>query len=327
MILCVDPDETAATATTETLAAAGFETTRATSASEAREVLADEPFLDCLVTEYDLPDGTGLEVVETARETAPDLPAVVFTDADLSTVAPSESDVIVEYLGKDTPDAREELAALVDHSVSFLSQTAYPLPDDEDARLAALARYSEVPETLAASLDRLTELAVALFGAGSAAVGLVDAHHERFLSCHGASFDAVDREETVCTYAILEDDLTVIEDLDDDPRFTGQTAAAELGFYAGAPLVTPDGRAIGTFCVHDTEPRTFDDRERDLLWTLADETMATLETHRRLAEQRDSGDGGGDTHAADRADTNATDGGDTADHGETHADDATEGER
>lgn len=288
MILCVDPDETAGRATTETLTAAGFETTRATSASEARETLADEPRLDCLVTEYDLPDGTGLEVVETARTTAPDLPAVVFTDADLSTVAPSESDVIVEYLGKDTPDAREELAELVDHTVSFLSQTAYPLPDDEDARLAALDRYTDAPETLEASLDRLTELAVALFDVASAGVGLVDAHHERFLSCHGASFDDVDREETVCTYAILDDDLTVIEDLDDDPRFTGQ-AAAGLGFYAGAPLVTPDGQAIGTFCVHDTEPRPFDDRERALLWTLADETMATLETHRRLADPGASG--------------------------------------
>lgn len=296
MILCVDPDETAGTATTDALTAAGFETTLAASASEAREVLADGHRPDCLVTEYDLPEGTGLEVVTAARETVPDLPAVVFTDADLSTVAPAESNVVVEFLGKDTPDAREELAALVDHTVSFLSQTTYPLPDDEDARLAALDRYTDAPETLEASLDRLTELAVALFDASSAGVGLVDAHHERFLSCHGASFDAVDREETVCTYAILDDDLTVIEDVDDDPRFTGQ-AAAGLGFYAGAPLVTPDGQAIGTFCVHDAEPRAFGDRERDLLWTLADETMATLETHRRLAEQVP--DGGSGAHASD----------------------------
>jgi GAF domain-containing protein len=307
MILCVDPDETAGTATTEALTAAGFETTLTTSASEAREVLADGHRPDCLVTEYDLPDGTGLDVVAAARERVPDLPAVVFTDADLSTVAPAESDVIVEFLGKDTPDAREELAALVDHSVSFLSQTAYPLPDDEDARLAALDRYSDAPETLEASLDRLTELAVALFDVSSAGVGLVDAHHERFLSCHGASFDAVDREETVCTYAILDDDLTVIEDLDDDPRFTGQ-AAASLGFYAGAPLVTPDGQAIGTFCVHDAEPRGFSDRERDLLWTLADETMATLETHRRLAEQHDSGDGDTDDGNAGETEARASGG-------------------
>jgi CheY-like chemotaxis protein len=289
MILCIDPDRTAGTATADALGAAGFETTRAASASEAREVLADTRGLDCLVTEYDLPDGTGLDVVETARRTAPDLPAVVFTDVDLSTVAPSESEVVVEYLGKDTPDAREELVALVEHSLSFLSQTAYPLPDDEDARLAALDRYTDASETLETSLDRLTELAVALFDVDSAAVGLIDAHHERFLSCHGASFGDVDREQTVCTHAILDDGLTVIENLDDDPRFDGP-ATEGLGFYAGAPLVTPDEQAIGTFCVHDAEPRAFGERERDLLRTLADETMATLETHRRLTD-RDGGDG------------------------------------
>lgn len=282
MILCVDPDETAGTATTETLTAAGFETTLATSASEAREVLADGHRPDCLVTEYDLPDGTGLEVVTAARETVPDLPAVVFTDADLSTVAPAESDVIVEFLGKGASDAHEQLVSLVDHSVSFLSQTAYPLPDDEDARLAALDRYTDAPEALEASLDRLTELAVALFDVDSAAVGLIDAHHERFLSCHGASFGDVDRADTICTYAILDDQPTVIEDVTDDPRFNSP-AVSGIDFYAGAPLVTPDGQTIGTFCLQDGEPRSFDDRERDLLRTLADETMTTLECHRRLA--------------------------------------------
>ena len=86
------------------------------------------------------------------------------------------------------------------------------------------------------------------------------------LSCYGAAFEPLDREETICTYAILEEDVTVVEDATADPRFSdnGTLAGADVRFYAGAPLRTPNGQAIGTFCIHDDEPRTFSDRDREL---------------------------------------------------------------
>lgn len=139
---------------------------------------------------------------------------------------------------------------------------------------------------LGESLDRLTELATALFDIDAAAVGLIHEHSERFLSCSGISLDPMDREDTVCTYAILDDEVTVIEDLQDDPRFSDNEGLETAGvrFYASAPIGTPDGQAIGTFCVYQDEPRTFSESDREQLSLLADEAMEQLVLRRRLRE-------------------------------------------
>jgi len=283
MILCVDPDEEARAATARALADAGFEVREAGSVAAAGDAIEGGP--DCVVTEYDLPDGSGLDVLGRARDAVPDAACVLFTDTPIDRVdTAAVGDLVAEYLSKGDPEAREQLVALVDHSLAFRNQTAYPLPEDEDARIAALDRYVGDPEALDDSLDRLTELATALFDVDAAAVGLVDAHEERFLSCVGVAFGSVDREDTVCTYAILDEQVTVVEDTLEDPRFEDneRLRAAGLRFYASAPLRTPEGRAIGTFCVFDSQPGGFDARQRELLELLADEAMEQLELRRRL---------------------------------------------
>jgi CheY-like chemotaxis protein len=286
VILCVDPDEDARETTRAALADAGFGARACGSAAEAVSALDEGP-VDCLVTEYDLGEATGLELVERVRERSPDTACVLFTDTPLDDVDTAAfGGVIAEYLRKDVPDAREELVGVVEHSLSFLSQTSYPLPDDEGARLAALERYTTEPAALSGALDRLTELAAALFGVDQSFVGLVDAHHERFVSCHGVELDVAPREDTVCTYAILDEDVTVVEDTREDPRFGDNDAieAAGVRFYAGAPVVTDDGQAIGSFCLMDDEPRSFDAEEARLLAMFAEEAMDQLDLHRRLDE-------------------------------------------
>ncbi|GGN15731.1 GAF domain-containing protein [Halarchaeum nitratireducens] len=294
MILCVDPDSTALAATRDALADAGYEVVTAGTIADARDVLDDPdgPTLDALVTEYELPGGTGLDVVRAVREHAPDAACVLFTSTPVESIDTAAfGDVVADYLTKDEADAREALCDVLEQTLAFRSQTAYPLPDDEDARLDALDRYAGDPAALDASLDRLTEIATALFDLDAAAIGLIDAHEQRFLSCHGVSMGTIDREDTVCTYAMLDDDVTVIEDVGGDARFETNEGvrAAGIAFYASASLVTPDGQTIGTFCVYDDEPRSFDARERELLALLADEAMEQLELRRRL-----DGDGGED---------------------------------
>lgn len=287
MILCVDPDTDALAATADALADAGFDTRRCGSVDAAREVLRGEVSPDAVVTEYDLPDGTGLDVLRSAREEVPDAVCVLFTETPLDAVDTAAfGDVVADYLSKNSSNANTELAELIEHGLAFGSQTAYPLPEDEEARLAALGRYAVDEAGLEAALDRLTELATALFDVDSAAIGLVDAHHERFISCHGISLDDIDREDTVCTYAIIEDEVTVIEDLTTDPRFSDNEALlnTSIRFYAGTPVTTDDGQAIGTFCVYDDSPRTFSDRDRHLLTLLGDEAMDQLELRRRYRE-------------------------------------------
>lgn len=286
MILCVDPDADALAATEAALVDAGFDTVGCGSLSAALDRL-DGRTVDCLVTEHDLPDGTGLELIAEGREIAPDLACILFTDTpidDIDTAA--VGDAVAEYLPKAGDGARTELVDLVDHSLAFRSQTAYPVPENEDARLAALARYADDPGSLGDSLDRLTELATALFDLDSAAVGLIRAHEEDFISCHGAAFDVMDREDSICTYTILEEEVTIVPNVADDPRFSTNEGLAKAGirFYAGAPVITPDGEAIGVFCLQDDEPRTFSDRDCELLELFAEETMEQLELRRQLRE-------------------------------------------
>lgn len=292
VLLCVDSDDTARARTATALGDAGFETHEAASVDGAQAALddADAP-PECVVTEYDLPDRTGLDLVRTVRGETPDTVCILFTSTPLDDVDTAAfGDAVAEYLRKDAPNAHDELVALVEHSLTFLSQTSYPLPADEDVRLTALDRYTTVPAALDDALDRLTTLAGSLFDVDSALVGLVDAHHERFLSCHGPQLENMPRENSVCTYAILDEEVTVVEQISEDPRFASNELldGLDLEFYAGASLVTDDGQAIGSFCLMDDEPRSFSAAARDELLLFADEAMDQLELRRRIRELEDA---------------------------------------
>jgi CheY-like chemotaxis protein len=284
-VLCVDPSPDDRSEVREALADTGYTVRGVESLGDAREALDSWGPVDCLVTEYELPDGAGLEVIRYARETSPDAACALYTDVgfeELDTEA--FGDVVAEYVPKEA--APEELTDVVEFSVTERTQTAYPLPDDEAARIEALRPYAENAEAFSDSVDRLLEIARELFDLEAAAVGLVDAHEERFVACLGRSFGRIDREATICTYALLDDDVTVIEDVPSDPRFEDNEGllAEDIGFYASAPLVTSDGYAIGTFCLYDAEPRSFSARNRELLSILAEEAVTSMERQRRLLE-------------------------------------------
>lgn len=292
MIVCVDSDAASRERTRDALDSAGFETVGYASIDDTLAAVTDHSSIEVLVTAYELPDGTGLDLVREIRERAPDTACILFTDRPFEEIATDEvGQTVAEFLRSDQPDALEELVRLVESSLAFRSHTSYPLPDDEDARLAALERYTDETAALDAALTRLTDIGKALFEVDSAAIGLIDAHSEQFLSCSGASFQTMDREETICTYTILEDEVTVIEDIATDPRFDTNEglAAAGIRFYAGAPLVTDDGHAIGVFCIHDSNPRAFPQQDRQLLVSLAGEAMEQMELRRELRETRESG--------------------------------------
>ncbi|WP_049979907.1 GAF domain-containing protein [Halolamina rubra] len=288
MLLCVDSDAAARTATAETLRDAGFTVAEAATAGAARERFDDD--LEGVVTEQTLSGGTGLELVADVRDAVPDTPCVLFTDVPVAEIDTAAfGDLVVEYVPKDAPNARSEVVDLLNHAVAFRDQTAYPLPENEEARLAALEQHAANPGELGESFDRLTELAAELFGVDAAAIGLIDTHEQRFLACHGVSLGPMDREDTICTYAILDDGVTVIEDTEEDPRFAENEGleAANIRFYASAPIETGSGEAIGTFCVYDDEPRGFSARDRELLSLLGDEAMEQLTLRRRLREVDD----------------------------------------
>lgn len=284
-ILCVDPDTEAGRETAEALSAAGFEVRYASDPGEAASA-AEDPAVECIVTEHDLGNRTGLELIRAARERNPDVSGILFTEVPVEELTDVMGETIVEYLDKGVDGAREDLVDLVRTGAVLRGQTAYPLPDDEEARLAALDRYALDSAELAASLDRLTEIAAATFDVDAAVVGFVDAHHEEFTSCFGTDLEELDRDRTICTYAILDDDVTVVEDTTEDPRFENNEGLREanIRFYAGAPIDSREGHPIGTFCLHDGTPGTLDADERRILSLFAEEVADQLELRRRIAE-------------------------------------------
>lgn len=284
-VLCVDPDEGARSDTAATLEDLGATVTACADLETAVDEL--DAAIDCVVSEFELPDGTGLDLLATLRERHPDTAFVLFTDTDPDSVdTDALTGAITEYIPKGAPNAHHQLADLVQHTVAFRTQTAYPLPDDEAERVAALDAYRPVLAAAEPTFDRLTTLAGDLLDVPMTAVGIIDDREQEFLACYGVDFGVFPREETVCTYALLEPGVTTIPDLADDPRFAGNEGleSYDLRAYASANLTTPDGRVVGTFCAYDRVPREWTDDDRDNLRLLAAEAMETLELRRRLHE-------------------------------------------
>lgn len=287
-VLCVDPDPEERAATAEALRAMGFAVSAAGTVAEANAALG--PGTDCVVTEATLPDGDGLELIARARERNDAVAAVLFTGAGYGAVDTARYDEVVEVVPKGVPTARETLASLVDATLANRTQTSYPLPDDEDERLAALATYDLDDEATTRALDRLTTLAVARFGIPKASVNVIAEDEQRLIACDGLDPTTSTREQSVCTFTILGDGVTVVEDMDADPRFDGVDVGGPdlhgVRSYAGARLLTPEGYAIGTFCLYDDQPRSFTEGE------LADLERFAAEASEQLALRRRGGPAG-----------------------------------
>ncbi|MDQ3458070.1 MAG: EAL domain-containing protein [Deinococcota bacterium] len=128
----------------------------------------------------------------------------------------------------------------------------------EPQRLAALKRYGILDTPPEYVFDRITHMVARLFEVPIALISLVAEDRLWFKSCYGLDVREADRELSFCVSAISSDEVTVVADALQDPRFSHNSlVAGELGirFYAGAPLTAPDGFKLGTLCILDTTPR------------------------------------------------------------------------
>ena len=163
-----------------------------------------------------------------------------------------------------------------------------PNPSTETARQQALEQYSILDTLAEQAYDDITKLASYICDTPFALISLVD--HERlwFKSRFGLEVDGLPREDAFCDYAILHpDEVMLIQDTTRDPRFMHTSLvvdAPKIRFYAGAPLVTPGGEAIGTVCVIDQTPRTLSAEQIDSLRALSRQVIAQLELRRNIAQ-------------------------------------------
>ncbi len=163
-------------------------------------------------------------------------------------------------------------------------QPAHPLPN-EARRLDDLKRTGLLDSPADERFDRITRLARELFDVPIAAISLVDDERQWFLSRLGLDTCQTSRDVAFCAHTI-HDDMLVVEDAQQDPRFADNplvTGSPHIRFYAGVTLNGPAGQPIGTLCLIDTRPRTFDGQQRLALTDLGSVAQAEVLREERLA--------------------------------------------
>jgi diguanylate cyclase (GGDEF)-like protein len=156
-----------------------------------------------------------------------------------------------------------------------------PIPADERERLKRLYCLRILDTPAEERFDRYTRMAQRLFQVPIALVSIVDAERQWFKSRQGLTASETAREVSFCGYSILDDEVFVVEDAQNNPRFDDNPLVAgppKIRFYAGCPVPIGQGSALGTLCVIDTKPRTFSQVDRRLLMDLGEMVAGELVT-------------------------------------------------
>jgi len=163
-----------------------------------------------------------------------------------------------------------------------------PLPPDEAQRLATLRQYDVLDTPPEQSFDDLTLLAAHICQTPMASVSLVDEARQWFKSRIGVNAAETPRDIAFCAHTILhKDEVFTVCDAHADARFVDSplvTSDPHIRFYAGAPLVAPDGQAVGALCVMDRQPRTLSAEQLAALRALGRNVVSQLELRRQARE-------------------------------------------
>ncbi|GAB1541742.1 hypothetical protein NUACC21_44140 [Scytonema sp. NUACC21] len=159
-------------------------------------------------------------------------------------------------------------------------------PQNELHRLAALRRYQILDTPREAAFDDLTRLAAQICNTPIALITLIDECRQWFKAKVGLEIESTPRNIAFCNHAIRQpNDILIVPDAQLDTRFASNplvTSPPYIRFYAGAPLVTPEGFTLGTLCVIDSIPRQLSSEQLDALRTLSRQVIAQLELRRNL---------------------------------------------
>ena len=165
-----------------------------------------------------------------------------------------------------------------------------PIPDNEAQRLAALREYRILDTGAEQAYDDITALAAYLCDVPIALISLVDESRQWFKSRVGLNEQETPRDVAFCAHAILQSEPLIVQDALKDARFADSalvTRAPYIRFYAGFPLSSPEGFALGTLCAIDRKPRQLSASQKTAMQTLSRQVMWLLELRRvsaRMAE-------------------------------------------
>ena len=164
-----------------------------------------------------------------------------------------------------------------------------PIPSDEPERLEALRRYGAFGLLRSEAFDDIARLASFICQTPLSMISLIDSNRQWFLAKTGIDACETSREASFCAHALVGTTMLVVEDTHVDARFSRNimvTGEPFIRFYAGAPLLTTDGYALGTLCVVDYIPRTLLAEQMEALRSLSRLVMTQLEASRLKREMR-----------------------------------------
>lgn len=157
---------------------------------------------------------------------------------------------------------------------------------DERLRIAALERYDILDTEPEPTFDDLARLAALVCDVPIAAINFIDGTRQWTKASVGVPPGTIPRDQSLCAIALARREPLVIDDIAADERLRGfarPIAGSTARFYAGVPLVTPDGHPIGTICVVDYRPRRLSNAQREGLLALARQAESQLQVRRSPA--------------------------------------------
>ncbi len=158
---------------------------------------------------------------------------------------------------------------------------------NEKKRLAALKSYHIIDTLPKEAFDRFTKLASIICEVPISLVSLIDENRQWFKSKHGIDVSETPREIAFCSHAIQDDKIFEIENASTDIRFKDNplvTSSPNIKFYAGFPLIDPNGFALGTLCVVDIKPKKLSPEQKSALELLAKSVIDLIVLNRKTQE-------------------------------------------
>jgi GAF domain-containing protein len=167
----------------------------------------------------------------------------------------------------------ENLIALIRQAGAELTQSAYPVSDEEAQRIGAATDILDRQNQLTEPLDRIATLARTHFDAEASAVTIILRDRQERLGTAGPHLAPDEREESLATHTLVQDDgVMMVTDTQADPRFADVETIQSAGIasYLGAVVDSPAGVVVGVLSVYDDEPREFSPADRAYIELLAE---------------------------------------------------------